>query len=190
MYEYDDVWTAPSAYAAVTYPAFGSPQWFVSGFADGVAELGGTTAVVDEKSAATGLGRVVLFASDPNYRAFTEGSQELLRSVLARAGAAAPVSAARVKNVSVPASLDNVTARTAPSYRDSLVVSVQADSRKAVEAVLSSYGASWTLVKTKRALTYVVDLGGLTGDEHPWARPAAADLEALGTGVVLALRLP
>jgi hypothetical protein len=36
----------------------------------------------------------------------------------------------------------------------------------------------------------VVDLGGLVGDEHPWARSAAADLEALGTGAVLSLRVP
>jgi hypothetical protein len=190
MYEYDDVWTAPSAYSAVAYPAFGSPDWFVSGFADGIAELGSTTAVVDERSTATGLGRVVLFASDPNYRAFAEGSQELLRSVLARAGAAGPVSAAKVKSASVPASLDTATARSAPSYRDSMVVSVAASSRKAAEAILSSYGASWTVVKTKRAVTLVVDLGGLVGDEHPWARSAAADLEALGTGAVLSLRVP
>ncbi|MBA2639187.1 MAG: hypothetical protein H0U77_04160 [Nocardioidaceae bacterium] len=46
-----------------------------SGFARGAGELGGTAAVVDESY---GEGRVVLFASDPNFRGFTSGTQTMV----------------------------------------------------------------------------------------------------------------
>ena len=45
----------------------------------GEDELVGTAAVTDERYAA---GRVVLFASDPNFRAFTDGTQKILRNAV------------------------------------------------------------------------------------------------------------
>src|SRR3712207_6973997 len=50
----------------------GHPDFFVSGFADGAEELGGTAAVIDEP---VGDGRAVLFSFEPNFRAFTDGTQ-------------------------------------------------------------------------------------------------------------------
>lgn len=74
FYEYDAVMTVPRpASAAVTYPR--GKQFFVSGYARGARELRGTAAVVAEKYDA---GRVVLFAGDPNFRAFTTGAQKLI----------------------------------------------------------------------------------------------------------------
>ena len=60
---------------AVRFPDPASPRWFVSGFEDGAEELGGTAAVVDEPYAD---GRVVAFAGEPNFRAFTDGTQKIL----------------------------------------------------------------------------------------------------------------
>ena len=73
-YEYDQVMrlARPSA-AAVFYPT--GSRFFVSGYERGADELRGTTAVVAERYAD---GRVVLFAGDPNFRAFTDGTQRIL----------------------------------------------------------------------------------------------------------------
>ena len=58
-----------------TFPAAGSANYATSGLALGVGGLAGTSAVADE---AVGSGRVVSFASDPNFRAWTQGTQRLL----------------------------------------------------------------------------------------------------------------
>ncbi len=73
FYEYDAVMTAPRASAPIHYPGY--RKFFVSGFARGADELRGTAAVVAEKCAE---GEVVLFASDPNFRGFTTGTQKLV----------------------------------------------------------------------------------------------------------------
>ncbi len=73
FYEYDAVMTARRGSVAVRYPS--GDDFFVSGYARGAGELRGTAAVVAEKYAA---GRTVLFAGDPNFRAFTSGTQKLL----------------------------------------------------------------------------------------------------------------
>ena len=57
FYDFDVVMTAGSpAHVAARFPAYGSEDFFVSGFARGESELGGTAAVVDEP---VGGGRVV-----------------------------------------------------------------------------------------------------------------------------------
>ena len=67
------------AHAAFSFPPTGHEDFFVSGFARGAEELGGTAAVIDEPF---GDGRVVLLASDPNYRAWTIGMQKVLRNAI------------------------------------------------------------------------------------------------------------
>ena len=61
--------------APVTYPAFGSPDFAVSGLPTGSDRLGGTAAVVDEPM---GSGRTIVFSVDPAYRAWTEGTEQIL----------------------------------------------------------------------------------------------------------------
>ena len=74
FYDYDIVMTASSpAHVAARFPAYGSEDFFVSGFARGRVRAGGTAAVVDEP---VGAGRVVLFSTDPNFRAWTVGHAE------------------------------------------------------------------------------------------------------------------
>ena len=80
FYNYDPVIRASDPrFVAAWYPAAGSPDFYVSGFADGEEELGGTAAITDEPA---GLGRVVLFSSDPNFRAYTAGMQKVLWNAL------------------------------------------------------------------------------------------------------------
>ena len=80
FYDYDIVMTASSpAHVAARFPAHGGQDFFVSGFARGESELGGTAAVIDEP---VGTGRVVSFSTDPNYRAWTVGMQKMLRNAV------------------------------------------------------------------------------------------------------------
>jgi hypothetical protein len=76
MYSYDDIMRASNpAHVAVRDPQRDSKDFFISGFASHANELGGTAAVVDEP---VGGGRVVVFSFEPNFRAFTDGTQKLL----------------------------------------------------------------------------------------------------------------
>jgi hypothetical protein len=75
MYENDRILNPVGGMAPVTYPAFGSPDFAVSGLPTGADRLGGTAAVVDEPM---GSGRTIVFSVDPNFRAWTEGTQQIL----------------------------------------------------------------------------------------------------------------
>jgi hypothetical protein len=75
MYENDRILQPVGGTAPVTYPAFGSPDFAVSGLPTGADRLGGTAAVVDEPM---GDGRTIVFSVDPNFRAWTEGTQQIL----------------------------------------------------------------------------------------------------------------
>jgi hypothetical protein len=58
-----------------------------------------------------------------------------------------------------------------------------------VQALLDARGASADVVRSPGVVSFRVDLGGMTADEHPWALDLAADAAALGRQVV-AIRLP
>ena len=75
MYDGDRILNPVGGTAPVTYPAFGSPDFAVSGLPTGADRLGSTAAVVDEPM---GSGRTIVFSVDPNYRAWTEGTQQIL----------------------------------------------------------------------------------------------------------------
>ncbi len=73
------VMSANGAPAPVRFPAAATGAFFVSGTADGAEALGGTAGVVDEP---VGDGRTVAFGFEPNFRAFTDGTQRLLRNAI------------------------------------------------------------------------------------------------------------
>ncbi|HET6562392.1 MAG TPA: M14 family zinc carboxypeptidase [Marmoricola sp.] len=179
MYEYDDVWTTtkPGTVAA-RYPAAGDRDWFVSGFAEGEEQLHGTAAVIDE---AYGEGRVVLFGFDPNYRAFTDGTAKLLTNALfgdepQRRSTRVFPRAQVQKDVPV-------------SAHGRMVLSVKTGAANQVRALLAERDASAVAVRTPGRVSFRVDLGGMAGDQHPWARSLADDVAKLGDQVV-AITLP
>ena len=71
--------SANGAPAPVRFPAAATERFFVSGTADGAEALGGTAGVVDEP---VGDGRTIAFGFEPNFRAFTDGTQRLLRNAI------------------------------------------------------------------------------------------------------------
>ncbi|WP_163567664.1 hypothetical protein [Fodinicola feengrottensis] len=80
MYNSDPVMTASNpANVVASYPALTSPDWYVSGYQQGEEELAGTAAEISEPA---GSGQVTVFAVDPNFRAFSDGSAHLLFDAL------------------------------------------------------------------------------------------------------------
>ena len=189
FYEYDDVMRASSPDdVAVSFPPADSSDWFISGFADGAEELGGTAAVVDEP---VGNGRATVFSVDPNYRAFTTGFQEILRNALlgdplSERGAPAAGSAAR-------APLEDrarLAAERLIGSADAIRLSVRPESEAGARSVLDGFGASYQIQRSPGRVGFVIaNPGGLTADEHPFARQLPAALEDAGVATI-ALRMP
>jgi hypothetical protein len=185
FYAYDRVMhEADPARAPVRFPAADSDDWFISGFASGAEELAGTAAVVDEP---TGAGRVVLFAADPNFRAFTDGTQKILRNAVLGpnpAAAAAPTAA----RTAVPAAPALPPAAVLDSAND-LVLTVRPDAADSVAALLQRYGVSAAVVPGPGRVSYRVDLGGAAAEELPWVNDLVGDVHRLGDRVI-AVRVP
>jgi hypothetical protein len=189
FYDYDLVMRASDpSQVALRFPAAGSSDFFVSGFARGEEELGGTAAVIDEP---VGAGNVILSSTDPNFRAWTVGMQQVLwnavlgpeafTGVAARAGSSARADRERTARSEAA----SIAALESP-----LRISVLATSADAVGALLGRYGATYTLRRTGSKATFLVaNPGGLTGDDHPFAAALAGDLAAAAIPV-LAFKAP
>jgi hypothetical protein len=189
FYDYDVVMTASSpAHVAARFPAFGSEDFFVSGFARGEAELGGTAAVVDEP---VGTGRVVLFSTDPNYRAWSVGMQKMLRNAVLGAGGSAEAAA----SAGSPARADaeraaRRAAAEVAALESPLRLSVDPASVEQARVVLARYGASYTLRTSRNKARFLIaNPAGLSGEEHPYAAALLSDLLAGDVGVI-AYRVP
>ncbi|WP_157430811.1 M14 family zinc carboxypeptidase [Actinomadura macra] len=178
---YDPVMKASSG-VVVSYPAAGSPDWFVSGFEKGGSELGGTAAVVDQP---VGKGRSVLFAAEPNFRAFSDGTAKLLyNAILGRdpRNAPAPQASATAKAAQEAAQL--------PYYESPIRVSVGTADAATTASVLRSVGATWTERRTGDAVHYVIDNPhGLSADHHPFAGRLPSLIRKAGI-VPIAVTLP
>ena len=165
---------ADPARVAVSYPAADSSDWFVSGFEQGAAELGGTAAVVDEP---VGQGRTVVFAAEPNFRAFTDGTAKLLYNAIV-----GPDPAARVTALSPDTRAPAPRAAAAlPTIESPIRVTVTAADASRTAGVLRSVGAAWTERRTGGTVHFVVNNPqGLPADHHPWAGRLPALIERAG----------
>ena len=184
FYDYDLVMQPSNpAHAAFSFPPTGHEDFFVSGFARGAEELGGTAAVIDEPF---GDGRVVLLASDPNYRAWTIGMQKVLRNAILGADpAAAGQQASQAQRSSATKAAGALPALDSPIH-----LTVTAATAAAAEAVLRARGATFSLKVTgNRARFLVANPGELIGEEHPFAALLPDELKQAGVEVV-ALRVP
>lgn len=169
------------AHVAVSYPAAGSPDWFVSGFALGAEELGSTAAVVDEPF---GRGRAVLFAGEPNFRAFTDGTAKILFNAIGGTSPSVPPGTATERSIARQA------ATALPSVESPITVHVHPGDAARVTALLDRLGARWTEQRVAGRVAFLVDNpGGLSADEHPWATQLPSALRLAGV-VPLAVTLP
>ena len=144
--------------------------------------------MVDEP---VGAGRVILSSTDPNFRAWTVGMQQVLWNAVlgpeAFAGVAARAgSATRAGKEKAARS----AATSIAELESPLRISVRATSAGTVRAMLGRYGVSFTVRQTgSKASFLVANPGGLTGDDHPFAAALAGDLAAAGVRV-LAFKAP
>jgi hypothetical protein len=175
FYDFDLVMTASDpAHVAVRYPEASSGDFFTSGFGEGQEELGGTAAVVDEP---VGAGRVIIFSVDPNFRAWTEGTQLFLRNAILGpdpVGAAARAgSAARADDEAAA----KVAARGVSTLESPIRISVEASDSRATTRLLARYGAQYSVERFAGTVTFLVrNPRGLTAEEHPFAVRLANDL--------------
>jgi hypothetical protein len=188
FYDYDLVVRASDpSHVAARFPAATSEDFFVSGFARGEEELAGTAAVIDEP---VGSGRVVLFGSDPNFRAWTVGMQKVLRNAVLGpdpwgTAAAAGSSVRAAKERAAKESASAVTTLQAP-----VRLTVGAASVDATKAVLNLYGTSYAVRTAAGKATFLIaNPGERSGDDYPLARELPAALAAAGIQVI-AVRLP
>jgi hypothetical protein len=188
FYDYDLVVRASDpSHVAARFPATTSEDFFVSGFARGEEELAGTAAVVDEP---VGSGRVVLFGSDPNFRAWTVGMQKVLRNAVLgpdpwATAAAAGSSVRAAKERAARESASTVTTLQAP-----VRLTVGSGSVEEAKAVLNRYRLSYAVRTAAGKATFLIaNPGERSGDDYPLARELPAALTADGVDVI-ALRLP
>jgi hypothetical protein len=170
--------------APVTYPPADSPDFFLSGYGEGVERLGGTAAVVDE---AVGQGRVVAFASDPNYRAFTEGSAKLLRNAILGPDPqrAARARASRAGSPALEASAARAR-RTLHGGSEDLWLAVPRADAPAAAAVLRRLGARPQVgYGARSARLRVANPAGRPAEDWALARRAPAALERAGVEVLV-----
>ena len=182
FFNYDNVMHAPAASVAVRYPVFKSREWRISGFSRGAKELAKSAAVVDERY---GDGRVVSFAADPNFRGYTDGTQQLLWN------------AVYGPNPQVKAGLDHARARRAAAvraagdlrhYANQMVVTLRPEAQAKAEDLFAQYGARAKSAELRGGLVqYRIRMR--SAEESPFARTLLNDLAALGDDV-LAVRLP
>ena len=176
FYAYDLIMRAANpAHVVSSYPAANSPDWYQSGFALGAEELGGTAASVDEP---VGNGHAVLFAADPNFRAFTDGTMKIISNAIT---ADLPSASARAKALA-PVPDASQAAAAIPDRGSPIRVTVPASDRDKVTAALKGFGATWTeQPATGGAVRFTVaNPEELDLHEHPWARKLPEALRTAG----------
>jgi hypothetical protein len=181
FYDYDPVIrSADPRYVVASYPAAGTQDFYVSGFADGEEELGGTAAITDEPA---GSGRVVLFGSEPNFRAYTTGMQKVLWNALfgadpwhgsaAKAGSTARASAERT----AVAAARSVTTAGFGGIR----LTVRPASAQRTRRLLRRFDANYRVIRSRGRASFLVRNPG--GDESRLALRLGTALERSRIGV-------
>ena len=177
MYHDDALMSPGLGQALLSFPTALDKATDTSGLAEGVEELAGSAAVIDEP---VGLGRSVVFAFDPNFRGWTEGTQALLRDALA--GDMALGVAAADSSVTRAAAVDNAkrALKALPDTGKAIRIVVKPADADITRALLQRYGAEFReLSKSGRTVFLIANREGLSREEHPYAQQLARELSQL-----------
>jgi hypothetical protein len=175
------VMRAHGANAPLRFPDASSEDFFVSGYADGVEALGGSAAVVDER---VGSGRTVAFGFEPNFRAFTDGTQRVLRNaILGSDPAVAGIASHRARSAARTAARRSARALRFAHSPARLVVAARGE--RAARRVLRRAGLRYRVVRAPGRTTLLIATRGRSGDELPWARDVAQALRRAQVPVVM-----
>ena len=166
--------------SVATFPASGTPDYATSGLTIGVDTLAGTSALVDE---AVGAGRAILFSVDPNFRAWTQGTQRLLWNAIlgpdpASAGVA-PAAGSKARAAAERAAADEIS--KVPDLGSAIRIRVASADATATARILARRGAE--VVREDLGtdtLFLVANRDDLSYDEHPYFALVVRDLEKAG----------
>jgi hypothetical protein len=189
MYE-DDSTMRPGLGAAVAmFPEPGSSDYATSGLTIGVESLAGTSAVADE---AVGAGRVIAFSVDPNFRAWTQGTQRILWNALVGpdpAGAAlAPLAGSRERAPAERIAQDALA--KVPSLGSAIRIRVGMTDAADAGRILDRHGAEVLRIDDgDEVLFLVANRDDLAYEEHPFFGLLIRDLDKAGIEL-LAASLP
>lgn len=164
------------SHVAVAYPQASSPDWFVSGFQSGAEqELSGTAAVLDEP---VGQGRAVVFAGDPLFRAFTDGTAALVRNAIL---GARPAPAAAGVGSGDRAAAEQRARTAALSLTDGhpLRLTVRTSDAQAAADLIGDLGREFRTVRGSGTATYLVP-ADVSADHDPWTDRLIGELERRG----------
>ena len=174
----DPILTANGAPVIANYPSDGT--FFVSGYTVGETALKGTPAATDEP---LGQGRVVLFAFDPAFRAYTQGTERLLGNALIAPPPGTAIATRRVRPVE-PALLSTAT----DPGRDAVVVVSAEDLPGLLRAVRAAgVPRGFTLERDLFSVALRVrNPRGLSPQQRPWTLRLPGALAAAGVRPLLA----
>jgi hypothetical protein len=171
MYDNDNRMTAGLGTAAAIFPATAP----TSGLAIGVEELYGSAAIVDER---VGSGRAIVFSFDPNFRAWSEGTQRILWNALFGVDPK-PVAAASAEERTAAVGRADRAARDLPGLGKAIRIVVRPVDADATRALLQGYGAEFKeFRKPQRTVFVIANREGLSWEEHPFALNLARALRA------------
>ncbi|UYM04690.1 M14 family zinc carboxypeptidase [Solicola gregarius] len=185
MYDSDPLMAAGDpADVVAAYPAADSDDWYVSGYQEGAEELGETAFEVSEP---VGSGDVTVFASDPNFRAFSDGTARLLyNAILTSRGTQARQADLAPRAESNARAADVERARGAASrldrvYDPAVAVRVADADVAAATDVLRGHGADVRVARSGDTATVYVPAGRrASADPAGWVRDLPAALEDAG----------
>jgi hypothetical protein len=178
MYQ-DDRTLAPGLGTAVaTYPASETVDFGTSGLAIGVDRLAGTAAVVTE---AVGGGSVVSFNIDPNFRAWTEGTQRILWNAIVGEDSGLTGLAAGSRARAGAEKLATDAAAALFELGSAIRIRVAAGDAAATAKILQKRGAEVVRQDVDGDVLFLVaNRDDLSYDEHPFFTLVVADLAKAG----------
>jgi hypothetical protein len=183
FYDFDLVMRASDpAHAVLRYPAAQSPDFFMSGYGEGQEELGGTAAVVDEPR---GSGRVVLFSTDPNFRAWTDGMQKVLWNAILGPNPAAKAAGSASERAKARSAAGSLVTLESP-----IRITVGTASAPLTRALIERHTNDYLVRRSAGKVAFVLaNPRGLTAEEHPFARDLARDVAKAGVRLI-AFKVP
>ena len=163
-------------------PGAGDPAFDTSGLDIGVGTLAGTSALVDE---AVGLGRVVSFSIDPNFRAWSQGTQRLLWNAIAGPdpfAAAGLFAGSKERAAAEKAALD--AASKLPDLGSAIRIRVARTDAAAMAKILARRSTEVVRVDLGAETLFLVgNKKDLSNEEHPWFALAIRELEQAGIDI-------
>ncbi|UPK76822.1 hypothetical protein MU582_09330 [Nocardioidaceae bacterium SCSIO 66511] len=193
MYNSDPVMTASDPASVVAaYPAADSADWYVSGYQEGAEEIGETAFEISEP---VGSGDVTVFSSDPNFRAFSDGTARLLynailtsRGTQARDAGFAPRAGSAARSADVTEARKAAEALNRP--HDAVVaVRVASSDADAAADLLRDHAQTVRIARSGDTATVYVPSGRrASADPAGWVRElpamlADADVEPLSLDI-------